>query len=806
MLEWKIRASGSIEALLPAMQVRRGSAIVSALILHIHAVRMRKRGSEMRRTLDRHETASCDRLLLVAFVTVLFIALAGPTTALAQERDAKRPRIGLVLAGGGARGASHVGVLKVLERERIPVDYVAGTSMGSIVGGMYAAGMPPAEIERQLVAVDWEKVFQDKVDREDRSFRRKTDDRLWLYSAKPGFSEGKLKLPPGLVQGQKIDLLLTSLTLPVAEIEHFDDLPIPFRAIAADIQTGEKVVLDSGSLAKAIRASMAVPAALAPVPWEGRRLVDGGIASNLPVEVVRDMGADIIIAVDLGTPLSEHEIGESLLGVAGQLTAILVRNNVEEELAMLTDTDVLILPDLGDITSAQFDRVAEAIPTGVVAAELKLDEIRTLSLSADDYAAHVAARRKPREEMPIIEFVRVDNRTRVSDEYLKGRLQSSMRGDPVIGKPLDPARVEKAIDEVYALDIFAHIAYQLVEEDGRYGLRITALQKSWGPDYLQFGAKWNSSMNGNGVLNLAVGLLKTELNSWNGEWRTTLAIGEEPGILTDFFQPLGRNTKWFAGANMLADQFDVNVFEEGSSDVVERFRIQRFGGTLYGGREFGNWGRGLIAYTRGAGDREIRIGDPATPDVDFDIGEAIAKLESDRFDDLYFPTRGHSATATYRYADSSIGASSDYEQLLLNAAFAKSFGRNVFLFGADYRSTISGVAPPERLFRVGGLFNLSGFDYNQLSGQNFAQLIGVYRRDFIKTAIAEVSAGVSVEYGNVWDRRSDMDFDTSQRAGSIFVGADTPIGPAFVGWGMAENSDGTFYVYLGAIRNSPVLE
>jgi len=760
----------------------------------------------MQKTLNRRRITARDMLLLITLVTVLFVALAGPTAAHAQDSDADRPRIGLVLAGGGARGAAHVGVLKVLERERIPIDYVAGTSMGSIVGGMYAAGMPPAEIERQLVAVDWEDVFHDKVDREDRPFRRKTDDRLWLYGVKPGFSDGQLKLPPGLVQGQKIDLLLTSLTLPVADIDDFDDLPIPFRAIAADIQTGEKVVLDSGPLAKAIRASMAVPAALAPVPWDGRRLVDGGIASNLPVEVVRDMGADIIIAVDLGIPLSEHELGESLLSIVDQLSAMLVRNNVEEELAMLTDTDVLILPDLGDITSAQFDRVAEAIPTGVVAAELKLDEIRALSISADDYAAHVAARPKPREDMPVIEFVRVDNRTRVSDEYLKGRLKSSMRGDPVIGKPLDPARVEKAIDELYALDIFAHITYRLVEEDGRHGLQITALQKSWGPDYLQFGAKWNSSMNGDGVLNIAVGLLKTELNSWNGEWRTTVAIGEEPGILTDFFQPLGRNTKWFGGARLLADQFDVNVFEEGTSDVVERFRIQRYGGTLYGGREFGNWGRGLLAYSRGAGDREIRIGDPATPDIDFDIGEAIARLDSDRFDDLHFPTRGHSASATYRYSDSSIGASSDYEQLLVSGGLAKSFGRNVFLFGADYRSTISGVAPPERLFRVGGLFNLSGFEYNELSGQNFAQLIGVYRRDFVKTAIAEVSAGVSVEYGNVWDRRSDMDFDTAQLAGSIFIGANTPLGPAYFGWGMAENSDGTFYVYLGAIRNSPVLE
>jgi NTE family protein len=406
---------------------------------------------------------------VTAAALLLIANLAEPRSAYADDSETSRPKIGLVLAGGGARGASHVGVLKVLERERIPIDYIAGTSMGSIVGGMYAAGMPPEEIERQLAAVDWDDVFHDKVDRRDRSYRRKTDDRLWLYGIKPGYSDGRIKLPPGLVQGQKIGLLLTSLTLPVAEIESFDDLPIPFRAIAADIQTGEKVVLDSGNLAKAIRASMAVPAALSPVPWDGRRLVDGGIASNLPVQTVKEMGADIIIAIDLGEPLSEHELGESLLSIVDQLTAMLVRDNVERELAMLTDDDVLILPDLGDITSAQFERVAEAIPTGVVAADLKIEELRELSLSEADYIAHVAARREPRSDMPLIEFVTFENSSAVSDDFLLGRLETTMRGDPIIGQPLDPRRMEQAINELYALDIFAHVAYELVEEDGRYG-------------------------------------------------------------------------------------------------------------------------------------------------------------------------------------------------------------------------------------------------------------------------------------------------------------------------------------------------
>ena len=737
-------------------------------------------------------------------ITLAILLLIG--ALFADSALADRPKIGLVLAGGGARGASHVGVLKVLERERIPIDYVAGTSMGSIVGGMYAAGMPPDEIERQMVAVDWEGVFKDKVNREDRSYRRKTDDRLWLYDAKPGFSEGKIKLPPGLVQGQKIGLLLTSLTLPVGDIDDFDELPIPFRAIAADIQTGEKVVLDSGNLAKAIRASMAVPAALSPVPWEGRRLVDGGIASNLPVETVKEMGADIIIAVDLGQPLSDAELGESLLSIVDQLTAMLVRDNVERELAMLTDEDVLILPDLGDISSAAFDRVDEAIPTGVVAAELKIDELRELSLSEDEYAAHVAARSKPRTEMPVIEFITFNNSTAVSDEFLLGRLQTTMRGDPIVGQQLDAGRMEQAINELYALDIFAHVAYDLVEEDGRYGVHVNAIEKSWGPNYLQLGAKWNSSMNGSGILSIGLAYLKTELNSWNAEWRTAVAIGEEPGFITDYYQPLGKGSDWFVGGALLAQQFNTNVFEEGTNDVVQQVQIQRLAGSAYAGRELGSWGRAMLMLTRGGGERSIRIGDPTIPDQDFDIGEATLLLETDRLDDLYFARHGHAGSVAYRFSDKGLGATENFEQVLVNGRFVRTLGRNTFEVYGDYKSTISGVAPPERLFRVGGLFNLSGFEFNQLSGQNFAQIAAVYRRNAVDLGPLKMDIGTSLEYGNVWQSRSDMAFDDGLLGGSIFVGSKTPLGPVYLAWGISEGSDGTFYVSLGAVRNDPILQ
>jgi NTE family protein len=732
----------------------------------------------------------------------LILSLTSPATALAQDDFDVRPRIGLALSGGGARGASHIGVLKVLERERIPIDYIAGTSMGAIVGGMYASGLSPEEIEAQLTAVDWDDVFEDKVDREHRSFRRKTDDRLWLIDRKPGFNDGKITLPSGLVQGQKINQLLIALTLPVADIDNFDELPIPFRAVAADIQTGEKVVLAAGSLPRAIRASMSIPAIMTPVTWGGRHLVDGGIASNLPIEVVRGMGADIVIAVDISTPLSEEDVSTSILSVVGQLTGFLTRRNTEAEIATLGAQDILLIPDLGDIGTADFDRMAEAVPSGVDSAEAHLAELSRYALDGLAFASHVEARQMPEGDPFFIEFVRFDNDTQIADEFLYSRLQLSQRGNAIVGHPLDVEQLEKGIDELYGLEIFSHISYAVVEEDGKHGLQIWARRRSWGPDYLQFGVKMSTSFNGEGIFNLSTSLLKTEMNPWNGEWRTALSIGEEPGILTDFYQPLGSLGQWFAGARASFNRFNVNQFAEETDDIEAQARITQFAASAYAGREFGTWGRSSLTYTYGTGEGKIRIGDPSISDHDFDIGELSVVLEADRLDNLYFPAHGHFASAIYRINRAGLGASQDYDQALFGALIARSRGKNTFTLAMDYRTTTSGQTPLERRFRAGGLFNLSGYEFNQLSGQHYGRVIGQFRRNIWNSGVADVFLGTSLEYGNVWESRDDIDVGDGILAGSIYLGADTFLGPVYLGYGYAEGSKGSFYLYVGALRNT----
>jgi len=564
-------------------------------------------------------------------------------------------------------------------------------------------------------------------------------------------------------------------------------------------------VLDSGDLPKAIRASMSIPAIMTPVAWGERHLVDGGIASNLPIEVVRGMGADIVIAVDISTPLSEEDVSTSVLSVAGQLAGLLTRRNTEAEIATLGAQDILLVPDLGDIGTADFDRMAEAVPTGVESAEAHLTELRRLSLSESEFVDHIAARPMPESAPPVIEFVQFENQTSISDEFLFGRLLQSQPEEQIIGQPLDVEKLEKGIDELYGLEIFSLIVYEVVQEDGKHGLQIQALPRNWGPNYLQLGMKWNSSFNGEGIFNFSASLLKTEMNAWNGEWRTAVTLGEEPGLLTDFFQPLGKFGRWFAGARVSLDQFNVNKFTEGSVDIEEEARITQFAASAYAGRDFATWGRGSLNYTFGRGEREIRIGDLSTPDQDFDIGELSVILEADRLDDLYFPTHGHFASAIYRINRTGLGASRNYDQALFAALIARSRGKNTFSFGADYRITVSGEAPPESRFRVGGLFNLSGFEFNQLSGQHYGRVIGQVRRKFWDAGIAEVLIGTSLEYGNVWESRNDIDVGDGLFAGSLYIGADRMIGPLYLVYGYAEGGTDSFYLYVGALRNTTAL-
>ena len=418
------------------------------------------------------------RMQTAAVVAALLLSVpaAGDEAESAHDTTtSERPRIGLVLGGGGARGAAHVGVLKELERLQIPIDAIAGTSMGAIVGGLYASGMSPAELESVVKDLNWAQALKDEPARNDLRFRRKEDEQRYPINPDVGLGRDGVRLPLGLIQGQRLDLLLRELTIGVSHVNDFDDLAIPFRAIAADIETGAAVVMGEGDLAKAIRASMSVPGVFAPVQIDGHMLVDGGIAGNLPVEIIREMNVDVIIAVDVEFPLYTIEELRSAIAISEQMLTILIRKETARQIEMLGDDDILIRPELGTYGSADFGNILTTVEPGIQAASAREEKLRKLSVDDETYASWLESRARPRVDNRELAFVRLEQDSEIATETFETRLRVS---------PGDPIEVEALADEaarLHGLALFEKVGYRLVEEDGDIGVVFDARSKSWGP-------------------------------------------------------------------------------------------------------------------------------------------------------------------------------------------------------------------------------------------------------------------------------------------------------------------------------------
>lgn len=739
-------------------------------------------------------TGSLYRIVVLSLWTSLSSNTALATscdTAGAQAQG--RPRIGLVLGGGGARGAAHVGVLQVLKEMRIPIDCIAGTSMGAIVGGLYASGLSPEEIGREMREMDWDDVLEDQPPRPERQFRRKRDDDNYLVKKQLGYESGQLELPLGYIQGQKLDLELVRLTQHVAAISRFDELPIPFRAVATDIETGDEIVLSSGNLARSIRASMAVPGAFDAVEIGGRLLVDGLVANNVPLNVAREMGADIAIVVNVGTPLKKRGEITSALAIIEQYSNIVGQQNVMRQLDTLRETDIYIHPELGDISTSDFNRAAETIGLGADAARTASAKLAKLAITSAGYREHLAARRGRVWEAPLVGFVRIENQSKIGDDVLAHPFQA------LIGKPLDQRTLKRSIEELYGWNIFESIRYEIIEEEDEQGLLVHVKEKSWGPNYLQLGLALSADLEGDSTWDIGVSLLKTALNRRAGELRLAAQIGESPLALAELYQPLDVGLRYFITPQLFYDSRSVSRFEGG--DEIEEFRVKRYGGGLAAGRVLGRWGEIRVGLRRYAGDVEVRIGEPATPDSDFDSAEAYLRLYYDTFDNRNWPRSGAISSLEWIESVESLGADSDFSQLLITSGLARSWEKNTFFGGFEFAYTADAVAPVQNRFRTGGFTKLSGFTQDQLSGQQVLLLRSGYYRRLGNVKWLPAYAGFSLEYGNVYEDRDDISLAPGEAllAGSVFLGADTVLGPVYLGYGHAEQGNDSIYLYLGRL-------
>ncbi|HXH03421.1 MAG TPA: patatin-like phospholipase family protein [Candidatus Competibacteraceae bacterium] len=733
------------------------------------------------------------RRCLPALGLLLAVLLALPTGAAPPAaRQGERPRIGLVLSGGGARGIAHIGVLKVLEELRIPIDAIAATSMGAIVGGIYASGMSVADMEREVSRIDWLKLFDDTPPRQDLSIRRKQEQNRYVGLSVGLSDDGQIRLPKGAIGGLKLELLLKRLVAGSNGIEQFDSLPIPYRAIATDLETGQMVVFDRGPLATAMRASMSVPGAIAPSEVGGHILVDGGLVRNLPVDIARRMGVDLIIAVNLGTPLLERDKLNDILGVTVQMIAILTEQNVQQSLASLGPDDILIQPELGDISAADFQRGKEAIAIGEAAARRVVGPLSRHSLSPEAYQSWRTQRRPPPYQPAVVDEVRITGLKRVSP----GIVERELAGN--VGKPLDVDEFSRDLNRLYGRGDFERFNYRLQRDGERNVLAVEAVEKSWGPNYLLFGLGASSDFQNDTEIIARFGYNRTWINEAGAEWRTELDLGTRFFFGSEFYQPFAADSPFFVAPYLSYESRAVPLFE-GTTQLAEYdAREAQLGADL--GYTLGSYGELRLGLAYRGIEAEPSIGDPALPDYDASEGVLSARLLLDTLDNYYFPRQGAAVGLELSAHLEALGAAEDYTKLEASWQGAYTVGADTLLAGVRLGLSPDGELPIYDQFTLGGFANLSGLRSNQLRGSQlgFGRLIYYHKLDFSAPPISrDFFVGGTLELGGVWDDLEEIDPIELRGAGSVFVGADTLVGPIYLGYGYTEGGENSVYLFIG---------
>jgi len=708
-------------------------------------------------------------------------------------RDNPRPKICLVLSGGGARGAAHIGVLKVLEELRVPVHCIAGTSMGALVGGAYATGMRVDEMGAITRAITTELLINENPPRQERSMRRKRDDYDIYIGPDIGYKDGNLVLAKGLVSGVQLESVLRGLAQ-VKGNHQFDSFPIPYRAVATDLVTGKPVIFKEGEVANVMRASMAVPGAVAPAEFDGMMLVDGMLTQNLPVETARAMGADIIIAVNVGTPLLKREQLSGILGITGQMLSILTEQNVERSLAALRPEDILITPDLGNFTTGDFDDLAKIAPLGEAAARKVADRLASLAIPAAEYA-----------ELRVRQQVKVEPDLRPVDEIRFAQLKSvnprTARAtmDTKTGQPIDQETLDRDMRRLYGTGYFEHVKYSFLEEPGRRVLVVDAVEKSWGLDYLRFGLGLVSDLKGDAYFNMIGSYRKTWLNSLGAEWRSAVQIGRTSSFGTEFYQPLRAEGDFFIAPVLNIERRTADLYQ-GRNRIASYDTTSMLAGVDVG-TLFGRYGEARIGLVTGVLEPKLDSGPPAlSPGTgNIDQGAMTLRILLDRLDSVHFPREGWRAGLRMFDSTDRLGADVNYTKWDTDGSIAYSLREHTFNLGWKFGGKIgSNPLPRYDQFQWGGFLQQSGYATGQLVGENLSFGRAMYYHRILKGSIFEGAyAGLSLEAGKVGNPLVAGSPTGTLRSVSLFVATDTPIGPAYLGYGRAEDGNSSWYFYLG---------
>lgn len=706
--------------------------------------------------------------------------------AVAEKNE--RKTLGLVLSGGGARGIAHVGVLKALEELRVPVDYISGTSMGAIAGGYYAAGVEVSEMEKWVAEADWDDLFEDRTARDQTIYANKIRDANYVLGVEYGLKGRQMQLPTNFISGRKLLFELRKMTFGNEAVRHFDEFMIPFRAVATDMETGERVVLDRGDLAMVLRSSIAFPGLVAPAEIDGRLLGDGFLTDNLPVDVAWAMGADYLVAVDVGETLRDRTRLNDPLGMTRQAMAIMGRRNTERQISLLTENDLLITPNLEGVSATGFNNTTRTIQLGYEAVMAQKDYFTRFALDEKSYADWSTRRiRRPVEEITV-EKIFVEKSKRLSEETIRKRLGIKE------SKPFDFDELERGLGLVYDLGNLKMVDYRIFSTEKGNALLVETQEDRVGPNYVRFGFDFATDLSGESEFTLRIQHDRTELNDLGAKLRFDFAIGEDTLIGATWEQPLEyeRSFSWKAESSYQTNKITAREADGfGQLANTEAFEFGLFAikdFTNYAGFQVGPFVRQNF---HDAPYREVRA-----------VG-GVAAFDFDKLNSLSFPTTGVRFNFGVESSYKNFGANESYNKFYGGLWLPYTFrGHNTILLSVKGAGKMGRDLPELEKFELGGFGSLSGTAkdslYDQFAGR---ALIAYYKKlDDLPTKIGRgLYGGFTFELGGVWEDTRDIDLDSARWGTSVFLGADTFIGPLYLGYGVGEGNEQSLYLYMGSI-------
>ncbi|WP_313953603.1 patatin-like phospholipase family protein, partial [Accumulibacter sp.] len=598
---------------------------------------------------------------------------------------------------------------------------------------------------------------------------------------------------PGIVMGQKIKLFFNALVRDYLGEREIETLPLPLSIIATDIVGGERVVFRQGSLSQAMRASMSVPGLMAPVETDGRKLVDGGLVDNVPIDEARDRcQADVIIAVNVGSPLLKAEDISGLLSVSAQMVNILTEQNVTRSLATLKPTDIYIKPDLEGITAGDFKRSSETADRGAKAAEAVADRLRTLAVSETAYAAWVAQVQPPMPVAPRVDEIQIAGLRLVNPAVVQRYLQIKP------GDTVDPAKVDADLMRSYGDGYYEQVDYALdTTLRERNILRVTPVEKGWGPDYMRFGINLDSNFRTDSTYSLRAAYQKTWLNALGGEFLAYGEIGSQNGFGVDLYQPLDAQQRFFVEANASYLNRITGVYQ--NDKKLAEYRISQSGLRLGGGANIGLLGQARLGWQENWRKSEIDTGSPFLPQESKTFGGWFAALDFDQTDRLYFPTNGWSSNI--KYFDS---AAEGYSRLDAGASGYWSIGDWVLASRLSYQGSPVGQLPAYDLGQLGGMLNMTAFAVGQLKGDEMSY--GSIRAERIIGRLplglrGDLRVGAAFETAKIGRPFTETELKGWIPGAAVYFGGETPLGPVYLGYGYS-NAGSTggysnFYLFLG---------